>query len=98
MKQSTTQRLCNELQQRRVMGLSKYGTTLEDAGLSRRALLQHAKEEALDLAEYLQTCIDIEDADKSKNPDWPKSNDRIDNIATNGNDGLHYEFSTDGKR
>ena len=61
-KLSTTARLSIELKQRREMGLNKYGTTLEDAGLTRRQLLQHAKEEALDSAEYLQTLIDLEDA------------------------------------
>lgn len=65
-KLSTTDRLANELQERRAMGLNKYGTTLEDAGLTRRQLLQHAKEEALDLAEYLQTAIDEEDDRESK--------------------------------
>jgi len=58
---TTTEKLCAELKQRREMGLKKYGTTLDDAGLSHRDLLQHAKEEALDLAEYLQTQIDMID-------------------------------------
>lgn len=58
---TTTDKLCAELQQRRNMGKAKYGTTLDDAGLSHRELLQHAKEEALDLAEYLQTQIDMID-------------------------------------
>lgn len=58
---TTTDKLCAELQQRREMGLRKYGTTLADAGLSRKQLLQHAKEEALDFAEYLQALIDMED-------------------------------------
>lgn len=57
---STTKRLGKELMSRRAMGLKKYGTTLESAGLSRKQLLQHAKEEALDLAEYLQTLLDME--------------------------------------
>ena len=58
---TTTDKLCAELHERRKMGLSKYGTTLADAGLSRKQLLQHAKEEALDFAEYLQTLIDMEE-------------------------------------
>lgn len=36
------------------VGVSKYGVTLGGAGLSRQQLLQHALEEALDLANYLQ--------------------------------------------
>ena len=58
---TTTDKLAAELRERRKMGLNKYGTTLVDAGLSHRQLLQHAKEEALDLAEYLQTQIDMID-------------------------------------
>ena len=56
---TTTEKLYVELQERRKMGLNKYGTTLADAGLTHKQLLQHAKEEALDLAEYLQTQIDM---------------------------------------
>lgn len=36
------------------VGVRKYGVTLERSGLSRRALLQHALEEVLDLGNYLQ--------------------------------------------
>jgi len=57
---TTTDKLAAELFARRRMGLNKYGTALADAGLSHRDLLQHAKEEALDFAEYLQTLIDME--------------------------------------
>lgn len=39
------------------LGIKKYGTTLEGAKLSRREHLQHALEEALDLANYLQAEI-----------------------------------------
>lgn len=85
MNLTTTQKLCNELRQRREMGLQKYGTTLQDAGLTHRQLLQHAKEEALDLAEYCQAMIDKIDAV----PEWP-SEDRIEAIGQNGNTGAHY--------
>lgn len=37
------------------VGLRKYGTALATAGYSEEQLLQHAIEEALDLANYLQT-------------------------------------------
>ena len=56
-----TASLIAELRARAAVGLRKYGVTLADAPLSRRALLQHAKEEALDLAAYLQRLIDMED-------------------------------------
>lgn len=58
---TTTDKLAAELFARRNMGLNKYGTTLTDAGLTRKQLLQHAKEEALDMAEYLQALIDKEE-------------------------------------
>lgn len=45
------------LLQRSEVGLKKYGTALHESGLGRRELLQHALEEALDLANYLQAEI-----------------------------------------
>lgn len=54
------------LLQRSDVGIDKYHTTLAKSGLSRRQLLQHALEEALDLANYLQAEImrlDAEDGD-----------------------------------
>ena len=49
------------LLQRSVVGLQKYGVTVNDNRLSRRQWLQHALEEALDLANYLQKLIQEED-------------------------------------
>ena len=82
---NTTDRLCSELQQRRRMGLSKYGVSIDDNQLSRAQWLQHAKEEALDMAEYLQRLIDEE-----IKQDWPDE-ERIEAIGQNGGDGLHYK-------
>lgn len=39
------------------VGIKKYGATLEDAKLAAPALVQHALEEALDLANYLQALL-----------------------------------------
>jgi hypothetical protein len=39
------------------IGITKYGTTLAAAGLTRNQIARHALEEALDLANYLQTII-----------------------------------------
>lgn len=44
---------CIDLVEREQVGIRKYGVTLTDANLSRGELLQHAREEALDLANYL---------------------------------------------
>ena len=49
-----------EVVARSEVGRLKYGHTLDRAGLSRLQLLQHAKEEAMDLACYLQTLIEME--------------------------------------
>ncbi|WP_199097273.1 hypothetical protein [Dyella sp. ASV21] len=45
------------LAERERVGVGKYGVTLGDAGLGHEALLQHGLEEALDLANYLQTAL-----------------------------------------
>ena len=55
---TTTDKLCAELKARREMGLNKYGVSIDDNALTIKQWLQHAKEEALDLAEYLQRMID----------------------------------------
>jgi len=39
------------------LGINKYGVTLSNARLNQRQILQHALEETLDLANYLQTEI-----------------------------------------
>jgi len=91
-------RLCEEIKQRRTMGLKKYGVLLADSQLTRKQCLQHAKEEALDLAEYLQFLIDLEDKPEFYPPKiWPTKEERIDAIGQNGNDGDHYrgDFTKD---
>lgn len=45
--------LIQEYRFRSLKGISKYGTTLEDNNLSLYKWLQHAKEEAMDMALYL---------------------------------------------
>lgn len=56
-KDAVVERNRQMLLERSNVGLSKYGVSLANAGLSRREALQHALEEALDLANYLQTEI-----------------------------------------
>lgn len=45
--------LIQEYRERSLKGILKYGTTLEDNNLSLYKWLQHAKEEAMDMALYL---------------------------------------------
>ena len=46
-----------DLEARSVLGLAKYGTTLARTDLGRAEWLQHAYEEALDLALYLRRLL-----------------------------------------
>jgi hypothetical protein len=55
-----TAALCAELQVRADVGFRKYGVSVPQSPLTRVQWLQHAKEEALDLAVYLQRLIDME--------------------------------------
>ena len=61
MSDPITEALCAELRMREARGMQKYGVSVTDASLSRRQWLQHAMEEALDLAAYLRRLIDLED-------------------------------------
>lgn len=47
----------NLLKQRSDLGINKYGVTLENSNLSEEQLLQHALEEALDFANYIQALL-----------------------------------------
>lgn len=49
-----------DIEARAALGLAKYGVTLERTDLSRRDWMQHAYEEALDLACYLKRLIEME--------------------------------------
>jgi hypothetical protein len=72
---SITQRLVSELQQRDKKGQAKYGTTLDRTDLTRLEWLQHAKEEALDLACYLERLIVEESGENTlPTPHPPPSN------------------------
>jgi len=59
MKQPSTilQLVIAELKVREERGLSKYGTTVDRKDLTTKEWLQHAYEEALDLAVYLKKII-----------------------------------------
>jgi hypothetical protein len=56
--QGTEARVCNDITERQAMGINKYGTTVENNHLEFQAWLQHAYEEALDLAIYLKRSIE----------------------------------------
>ncbi len=52
------------LSQRSIVGIKKYGVTLEEANLSKERLLQHALEELTDCANYFVAAEEIEWAEK----------------------------------
>lgn len=54
------------LLERSLIGFKKYGTTTERNDLSLRDWLQHALEEALDMANYLQAAISKLDKENGK--------------------------------
>lgn len=51
---SIEDKVCNLIQERKKLGLEKYGTSVERTDLSEKEWLQHAQEEALDFAIYLE--------------------------------------------
>lgn len=51
--------VAEDLAKRQARGLSKYGVSVADNTLSEKEWLQHAYEEALDLAIYLKRLIDL---------------------------------------
>ncbi len=54
---AVVERNVSMLRSRSQVGLRKYGVALDQAGLSKPQLLQHALEEVLDLANYLQAAL-----------------------------------------
>ncbi len=62
--QGTEARVCDDITERQALGINKYGKTVEQNSASFREWLQHAYEEALDMAIYLKRAI--EEIDKGK--------------------------------
>lgn len=58
--------VCADLKSRSERGIGKYGVTLDRDDLSQREWLQHAYEEALDLANYLKRIMmDLDSCSKN---------------------------------
>ena len=57
----TEARVCSDIASRQRAGVAKYGTTVEDNSGNLRYWLQHAYEEALDMAVYLRRSIELLD-------------------------------------
>lgn len=56
-------KVCQDIARRQRAGIKKYGTTVAGNPLSEKEWLQHAYEEALDLAIYLRRLIDEKGSD-----------------------------------
>jgi hypothetical protein len=56
--QGTEARVCEDIASRQRLGIAKYGVTVEQSDEQFRAWLQHAYEEALDMAVYLKRAIE----------------------------------------
>ena len=54
----TEARVCEDIAKRQQLGIKKYGVTVEGNKLSTKEWLQHAYEEALDLAVYLKRTME----------------------------------------
>ena len=79
-------KVIKKINDRAALGKNKYNTTMERTDLTRLEWLQHAQEEAMDLAIYLQKLIDEEQL-----YDEEQTNRRMKHIGQNGNTGEHYE-------
>lgn len=60
--------VCADIASRQRLGLQKYGTSVAQNPLTLRQWLQHAYEEALDLAIYLRRAMDELDARRGDTP------------------------------
>lgn len=54
--------VCDDIAQRQQLGITKYGTTVEDNPLTERQWIEHAYQEALDLAVYLRKLLALRDS------------------------------------
>ena len=65
-------RICAEIAARQKRGIAKYGMTVAENPLSLLQLLQHAKEECLDQAIYLERAIAEIDAQQARQAGKPE--------------------------
>ena len=56
--QGTEARVCEDIASRQRLGIAKYGVTVEQSDEKFKAWLEHAYEEALDMAVYLKRAIE----------------------------------------
>ena len=66
----TEQEVCKNILDRQQLGIAKYGRTVAGNPLTERQWIQHAYEEALDMAIYLKRLMQEMDAKNSARDDW----------------------------
>ena len=79
-------KVIDKINDRAALGKNKYNTTMERKDLTKLEWLQHAQEEAMDLAIYLQRLIEEEHLYSEE-----ETERRMRHIGQNGNTGEHYE-------
>ena len=72
MPDGTEARICTEIAARQKRGIAKYGMTAAENPLSLLQLLQHAKEECLDQAVYLERAMDEVKAQQARQAGKPE--------------------------
>ena len=72
MRSETLKSVISDLESREKTGLSKYNTTVDRTDLSQDQWLQHAYEEALDMAMYLKRAMTEPSINQEKASDQPK--------------------------
>jgi hypothetical protein len=78
------ERVVDQLRDRAALGLAKYGTTMDRRDYSHRDWLQHAQEEVLDLALYLERCLDVDVSTPAPPFDWRDAWDEYRDEVLNG--------------
>jgi hypothetical protein len=66
----TESEVCKNILDRQQLGIKKYGRTVAGNPLTERQWIQHAYEEALDMAIYLKRLMQEMDAKNSARDDW----------------------------
>lgn len=66
----TEKEVCKNILDRQQLGIKKYGRTVAGNPLTERQWIQHAYEEALDMAIYLKRLMQEMDAKNSARDDW----------------------------
>lgn len=71
---TTHEKVIQDLQTRQLLGVQKYGVTVDDAKLTETEWLRHAYEEALDMAVYLRRLLNEKECYHAEQSEIEKRN------------------------